>query len=232
MLWGDGRDSSEAREPVRPLKNSSSPTWVFLPSPLAAILGAVESLGSTVLGALLGLAFLYRRGRDEDRPVPNRVLIKWDPAKHRIDDLVAAVRTLCAGRPSTILTRRGSPLAAQIRGEFGDRWRLVYLKQGLAYPTATGNAVMAAPTTPHVIGLIKRARREFGGPIAVVIDSLTDLTMILGTKRAYELVREMLDSLDEDDRVAAIMVGGAQEEREEMLFRSLFPNEFPIVKPR
>ena len=56
--------------------------------------------------------------------------------------------------------------------------------------------------------------------------------MILGTKKAYELVREMLDSLEEEDRVAAIIVGGAQGEREEVLFRSLFPNELPVSKLR
>lgn len=190
----------------------------------------IDWLGSflgTLLGAIPPLAFLHRR-RDRDRPVPNRVLIKWDPTRDRVDELVAAVKALCAGRPSTILTRRGSPLATRIRGEFGERGKLIYLKQGVSYPITTENALIAAPTTPHVISLIRKARMEFGEPIVVVIDNLTDLAMILGTKKAYELVREMLDSLEEEDRVAAILVGGAQGEREEMLFRSLFPNELPI----
>ncbi|MDK2465147.1 MAG: hypothetical protein QI223_10300 [Candidatus Korarchaeota archaeon] len=230
MRKGDARESTAALGsrlrslPVFQLDGVVPPF-----NPLSVIMDRFGSLLGTLLGVIPPLAFLYG-GRKRDRTVPNRVLIKWDPARDRVDELVAAVKSLCAGRPSTILTRRGSPLATQIKGEFGERGRMIYLKQGVSYPISTEDALIAAPTTPHVISLIRKARIEFGEPIAVVIDSLTDLAMILGTKKAYELVREMLDSLEEEDRVAAIIVGGAQGEREEMLFRSLFPDEFPLGK--
>ncbi len=230
MPRGDDRESTGVWVPAYSLIKASSTLPASSPTTCSIVpfVGWLNSTISALLSMIASLAFLYKR--DRDKPVPNRVLIKWDPTRDKIDELVAAVKALCAGRPSTILTRRGSPLAAQIRGELGTRGKVIYLKQGVSYPTTAGNALLAAPTTPHVISLIRKARIEFGEPIAVVIDSLTDLAMILGTKKAYELVREMLDSLEVDDRVAAIIVGGAQGEREEMLFRSLFPNEFPTSK--
>lgn len=66
--------------------------------------------------------------------------------------------------------------------------------------------ITAAPTISQLISLVNRIRGSSRGPITLVLDNLTDLTMILGLRRTYELLRELMDSVEEDDLIVGILV--------------------------
>lgn len=190
----------------------------------------LERLAYWLIGPFSGASSLFTVFSDRKSPVGpmkyRRMLIKWDPTEGSLGRLTKFLKKICENRSTTVFTRRGSPLALSLAGEMSPT--LIYLRQGVPYPSAMEGAIIAAPTTSQMISLINRIRSSSAGPLMLVIDNLTDLTMILGLKKTYELLRELMDSVDEDDIIAGILVVGAQTKREETLLRSLFPEEVVI----
>ncbi len=185
------------------------PWFVGLPSLLPGLLSAFsKSFGGPVK---------YRR-----------ILIKWDPREGSLDRLTKFLKRVSENRATAVFTRRGSPLAISLASEVNST--LVYLRQGVPYPMVSEEAITAAPTISQLVSLVNRIRSSSRGPLTLVLDNLTDLTMILGLRRTYELLRELMDSVEEDDLIVGILVVGAQTQREETLLRSLFPEVVEISR--
>lgn len=131
-------------------------------------------------------------------------MIRWDTTEGSLDRLTKFLKRVGENRATAVFTRRGSPLAISLANEVNST--LVYLRQGVPYPMVSEEVITAAPTISQLISLVNRIRGSSRGPITLVLDNLTDLTMILGLRRTYELLRELMDSVEEDDLIVGILV--------------------------
>ncbi len=193
---------------------------IKVPKPLERVVESYSLMTGLILMAT-GLWLVRLCANEVMGALPPRALLWVDPADTYLPKVLRVVTTSVGQRRPVIITWRGSPLGRALFQSLGDAV-IVYTRTGESFPRQISDTeYVVSPTLPQVMGLLQRLKSG-EGPIAVIVDNLTDVTMVLGPEKTYMLVREILDCLNSEDSLIAIAFRGSLPSDQEGRLRSIF----------
>ncbi len=194
----------------------------------AAVFRRVSAI-SSFFGPLEGIPAGTAAGGTERRSaldVSVPVLLEVDPSSNYESALVSYCRSRTgSGGLVFVFTSRASTVHEGIQGIPGVRFYL--MTSQVSYPTSTSREdelLVPQNDSAVLLDLIDKTVSSTGErPIAVVFDSLTELSLYQGFESAYKFLRSA-NELTDRPRVSLVclVVKAAHDDRAMSLFRSLF----------
>ena len=125
------------------------------------------------------------------------------------------------GYPILVITRRGSPLLS-VFYEFREKSFIAYLDPETSYPRSISPTEFTLPPeTAHIVKLVKTVKSLSKTNVLIIFDNLTDIYVMRGDKKSYEIVKEISSILSPGDIVYFIVYVKAHEEKNIEVLKSL-----------
>ncbi|RLE78466.1 MAG: hypothetical protein DRJ52_10390 [Thermoprotei archaeon] len=120
-----------------------------------------------------------------------------------------------------VITRRGSPLLS-VFYEFREKSFTAYLDPETSYPRSISPTEFTLPPeTAHIVKLVKTVKSLSKTNVLIIFDNLTDIYVMRGDKKSYEIVKEISRILSPGDIVYFIVYVKAHEEKSIEVLKSL-----------
>lgn len=120
-----------------------------------------------------------------------------------------------------IITRRGSPLLS-VFYEIREKAFIAYLDPETSYPRSISPTEFSLPPeTAHIVKLAKIVKSSSKTNTLIIFDNLTDIYIVKGAKKSYEIVKEINRVLSSNDIVYFIVYVKAHDEKNIEVLKSL-----------